>query len=139
MFDRWFPVFARYTSSVGAPIGEAEARTVWRWVLDGSYRIAGLLEVDEAKEVAGFALYRPLPDIELGREVCALDAVYVDAPFRGRGLERDLIAGVCAIAVARSWGEVRWTVRPSSAVGFADQSELQPTDLTTFRVPLAVR
>jgi GNAT superfamily N-acetyltransferase len=139
MFDQWYPLFARYTRFLGTPVDEAGARTVWRWVLDGSYRIAGLLEFDAAKQLAGFALYRPLPDVLLGREICALDALYVDLAFRGQGLERDLLNGVCEIAANRSWCEVRWTAGPADAAEIADKGLLQATNFTTFRVPIDLR
>jgi GNAT superfamily N-acetyltransferase len=137
MFDAWYVPFARYARAMGTRGDEAQARTLWRWVLDGSYRVAAWLACDDAKHVVGFTHYRPFPDILGGRESCAIDALYVDEPYRGSGLEQRLLHAVCEIAEHRGWNEVRWTATDDQVGVLAGDSPLQRSPLVTYRVPLA--
>lgn len=137
MFDAWYVPFARYARRCGTSGDEAQARTLWRWVLDGSYRIAAWLACDEAKRVVGFTHYRPVPDILTGSESCAIDALYVEDAYRGSGLERRLLAAVCEISAHRGWREVRWTVAPEQLGALAGEPVLEKTALETYRIPIA--
>jgi GNAT superfamily N-acetyltransferase len=136
MFDPWFAGFARYGRAAGAPTDEHAARIVWRWLLDGSYRIAAVFALDREKRLAGFAHYRPYPDILTGVEACALDAVAVDDAYRGQGLERLLLASVCEIATLRGWSEIRWTAASAVGAALANEGLVHETGLVTYQVPL---
>jgi GNAT superfamily N-acetyltransferase len=136
MFEAWFVPFARYARLAGTSGDEAQARALWRWVLDGSYRVAAWLACDQEKHVVGFAHYRPYPDVLAGRESCALDALYVEDPYRGSGLERRLLTAVCEIAAHRGWSEVRWTATDAQLGGLADEPQLQRSSLVTYRIQL---
>ena len=137
MFDSWFVPFSRYAQRCGTPGDEAQARTLWRWVLDGSYRVAAWLACDDAKHVVGFTHYRPYPDVLAGKESCAIDALYVEDAYRGSGLERRLLQAVCEIAEHRGWREVRWTVAEEQLGALAGEPLLERTPLATYRIPLA--
>jgi GNAT superfamily N-acetyltransferase len=136
MFDAWFVPFARYARLAGTAGDEAQARTLWRWILDGSYRVAAWLACDQAKAVVGFAHYRPYPDVLTGRESCALDALYVDDAYRDAGLEGRLLTAVCEIAAHRGWSEVRWTATDAQIGALVNEPRLQRTSLVTYRIPL---
>lgn len=136
MFDAWFVPFARYARLAGRAGDEAQARALWRWVLDGSYRVAAWLACDQEKRVVGFAHYRPYPDVLAGRESCALDALYVEDAYRGSGLERRLLTAVCEIAAHRGWSEVRWTAAEEQIGELAGESPLQRSSLVTYRIPI---
>ena len=137
MFDAWYVPFSRYARLAGTSGDEMQARTLWRWVLDGSYRVAAWLACDESKHVVGFAHYRPFPDVLRGRESCAIDALYVEDAYRGSGLERRLLTAVCEIAGHRGWSEVRWTTAAELMGALADDPMLQRTELGTYRIPIA--
>ncbi len=136
MFDAWFVPFARYARLAGRAGDEAHARALWRWILDGSYRVAAWLACDEAKQVVGFAHYRPYPDVLAGRESCALDALYVEDAYRASGLERRLLTAVCEIAAHRGWNEVRWTATDAQIGALGTGEPLQRTSLVTYRIPM---
>jgi GNAT superfamily N-acetyltransferase len=136
MFDAWFAAFARHTQQTGAPIDERGARIVWRWLLDGSYRIAALFAFDEAKTLAGIAHYRPFPDVLAGQEACALDALFVDGAYRGQGLEELLVSAVYDVAVNRGWSEVRWAVAGDVGGTLSGAGSVERTALVTYRIPV---
>lgn len=138
MFDAWYVLFASFARHAGANLDDRIARTIWRWLLDGSYRIAAICALDESKRLVGIAHYRPFPDLLTGSELCALDALAVDDAYRDAGLERRLISAVCEVASQRGWGEVRATML-EDVVSLASLERVAArTRLVTYRIPIAV-
>jgi GNAT superfamily N-acetyltransferase len=138
MFDAWYALFASFAHQVGADVDDRIARTIWRWLLDGSYRIAAVFALDESKRLVGIAHYRPFPDLLTGTELCALDVLAVDEAYRRSGLERRLIGAVCEVASQRGWGEVRATIQDESAPLAGLEGIAARTRLVTYRIPIAV-
>lgn len=135
-FDAWFFLYREYARAVGDTVDESIARTVWRWLLDGTHRVGGVLAWD-GRRLAGFAHYRPFPRTLHGNEACYLDDLYVDAPWRGSGLGAQLIERVGAIARLRGWTEVRWVTTPDNAPARALYERIAVADdLVTYRIRL---
>ena len=108
MFDSWFSLYERDGSDVGGAPSRRSGGPLWRWLLDGTYRVAGVIAVDSRKEVVGFAHYRPYPDTLAGTEACWLDDIYVSEEHRDSGLTERLIEHVCGTARKRGWSKVTW-------------------------------
>jgi len=66
--------------------------------------LAAVLEVDG--QVAGYALLASFWSNELGGEICTIDELYVDRPWRGRGHATGLITAL------RDGGGELWGKRP---------------------------
>lgn len=108
MFDAWYALYERYASEAGAQPNRRSGGALWRWLLDGTYRVAGVMAVDARKEVVGFAHYRPYPNTLDGTEACWLDDIYVAESQRDSGLTERLIEHVCGTARKRGWSELSW-------------------------------
>ena len=81
--------------------------------LFGERPAAEVLIAHEAREfgaVAGFALFFPTFSTFLGRRGLWLEDLFVYPQFRGRGLGRELLAAVAALARERQCGRFEWAV-----------------------------
>ena len=140
MFDKWFALYARYAEEIGLPVNHRTGEAVWRWLLDGTHRVNGIIAHADRTEVAGFAHYRPFPRTLDGNEACFLDDLYVTEPHRGTGLARMMIERVAAIARQRGWTEVRWVTEEHNARARALYEKLaEKSDLVTYRMPTPSR
>ena len=108
MFDAWYALYERYATGLGARPDRRIGGTLWRWLLDGTDRVAGIIAVDNRKDVVGFAHYRPYPNTLDGTESCWLDDIHVAEAQRDSDLTERLVEGVCSIARKRGWSEVTW-------------------------------
>ncbi len=114
-YAEWRQHYGRYGEALGDPVDDAVAATVWSWLLARTHGVEGLLAIDGADRLAGFAHFRPFPRTLHGNEACFLDDLWVDEPQRGTGLAEALIEAVCAIARERGWTEVRWVTEEHNA------------------------
>jgi GNAT superfamily N-acetyltransferase len=108
MFDSWFALYEQYAAERGARPDRRVGGTLWRWLLDGTYRVAGIIAVDGRKDIVGFAHYRPYPNTLNGTEACWLDDIYVAESHRESDLTERLVDHVCNTARKRGWSEVTW-------------------------------
>lgn len=136
MFDAWFNLYERYAVEAGAQPSRRSGGVLWRWLLDGTYRVAGVMAVDSRKDVVGFAHYRPYPNTLDGTEACWLDDLYVAEEQRDSGLTERLIEHVCSTARKRGWSQLVWNA--------TDRAQMRPlydriatrADATTYRIAL---
>jgi len=135
MFDKWFTLYARYATDLGTPVDRRTAETVWRWLLDGTHRVAGVFAFGDRNELAGLAHYRPFPRTLNGNEACFLDDLYVAESYRRRGVARQLVERVNAIARQRGWTEIRWVTQPENEAARALYEAIaERSDLITYRM-----
>jgi GNAT superfamily N-acetyltransferase len=136
MFDTWFALYERYASERGARPDRRVGGTLWRWLLDGTYRVAGIIAVDSRKEIVGFAHYRPYPNTLNGSESCWLDDIYVSASHRDSDLTERLVEHVCNTARKRGWSDVTWvSANEAEMRGVYDRIATR-TELATYRIAL---
>jgi hypothetical protein len=119
-FDAWYALYARYASERGAQPDRRVGGTLWRWLLDGTYRVAGVIAVDSRKEIVGFAHYRPYPNTLNGTEACWLDDLYVAESARKRG-----------------WSEVTWVSTNDPLLREIYDRIAARTEFATYRILLA--
>ncbi len=136
MFDAWFALYERYAEERGAIPDRRTGGTLWRWLLDGTYRVAGVIAVDSRKEVIGFAHYRPYPNTLNGTEACWLDDIYVAASHRDSDLTERLIDSVCTTARKRGWSEVTWVSVNDPMLRHVYDRIATRTEFAAYRVPL---
>jgi GNAT superfamily N-acetyltransferase len=132
LFDAWFSAFTAYAHERSLTIDRQHAGNVWRWLLDGTYRLGGMLALDASKNVIGFVHYHPSPRTLAGDEVCILDDLYITPAHRASGVERALIDHLCSIAGKRGWNEIRWTTSSALANLERDERIIAHPDLATF-------
>lgn len=137
MFDAWYALYERYASERGARPDRRVGGSLWRWLLDGTYRVAGVIAVDSRKDIVGFAHYRPYPNTLNGTEACWIDDLYVADAHRDSGLTERLVEHVCGIARKRGWSDVTWASANDPALrGMYDRIATR-TESATYRIPLS--
>ena len=136
MFDAWFTLYERYAADRGARSDRRIGGTLWRWLLDGTYRVAGVIAVDSRKEIVGFAHYRPYPNTLNGSEACWLDDLYVAPSHRDSDLMERLIEHVCSTARKRGWSEVNWVSVNDPALRSLYDRIATRTEIATYRINL---
>jgi GNAT superfamily N-acetyltransferase len=136
MFDAWFALYERYASERGARPDRRIGGTLWRWLLDGTYRVAGVIAVDSRKEIVGFAHFRPYPNTLNGTEACWLDDLYVAESHRDSDLAERLVEHVCNTSRKRGWTEVNWVSVNEPALRDVYDRIAKRTELETYRIEL---
>ena len=88
--------------------------------LFGPSPFAEALIAESAGESVGFALFFPTYSTFRGQPSLYLEDVFVRSEFRGRGIGRNLLAHVAALAVERGCGRLEWSVLNwnAPAIGF---------------------
>ena len=87
--------------------------------------------------VAGFALFFQSYSTFLARPGIYLEDLFVDPPYRGRGIGKALLAAVAKIAIKRGCGRFEWAVLDwnSPAIRFYKSVGARPMkDWTVFRL-----
>jgi GNAT superfamily N-acetyltransferase len=136
MFDAWFALYEQYAEERGARPDRRTGGILWRWLLDGTYRVAGVIAVDNRKEIVGFAHYRPYPNTLNGTEACWLDDIYVAQTHRESDLIDRLIDHICATARKRGWSEVSWISANDAQLREIYDRIATRSELATYRIPL---
>ena len=136
MFDAWFALYEQYAVEAGAHPDRRSGGILWRWLLDGTYRVAGVMAVDNRKEMLGFAHYRPYPDTLAGTEACWIDDLYVVESQRDSGLIERLIDHICNTARKRGWSEVVWMNAIDRRAHESYERVATRSATTTYRIAL---
>ncbi|GAB3254130.1 GNAT family N-acetyltransferase [Arthrobacter pigmenti] len=110
-WNKLYAAYANYYESAQTP----EMRdTVFSWLLDEDHESSGLVAVDTAGQLIGFAHYRPFARPLAASTGVYLDDLFVDPGFRGSGAARQLLDTVAGIASANGWSVVRWITRDNN-------------------------
>ena len=78
--------------------------------LFGSRPVAEAILARVSDEPVGFAVFFPTFSTFAGRPNLYLEDLYVELPWRRKGVGRRLIAHVARIAAARGWSQMSWSV-----------------------------
>ena len=78
--------------------------------LFGARPVAEAILARVSAEPVGFAVFFPTLSTFAGRPNMYLEDLYVELPWRRKGVGSRLIAHVARIAVARGWGQMSWSV-----------------------------
>jgi GNAT superfamily N-acetyltransferase len=105
--------------------------------LFGSAPAAEVVLASCDEEPAGFALWFRSYSTFLARPGIYLEDLFVFPEFRGRGLGRQLLSRLAAIALERGYGRLEWAVLDwnADAIRFYESLGAVPmSDWTTYRV-----
>jgi GNAT superfamily N-acetyltransferase len=88
--------------------------------LFGPRPMAEVVLAESEGQPVGFALFFPNYSTFLGRPGLYLEDLFVRDEFRGRGVGRQLLQHLAALALERSWGRMEWAVLDwnQPAIGF---------------------
>ncbi len=136
MFDAWFSLYERYAAERGVRPDRRIGGMLWRWLLDGTYRVAGVIAMDSRKEIVGFAHFRPYPNTLNGTEACWLDDLYVAHSHRESDLTERLVEYVCNTSRKRGWSEVNWVSDNEPELRAIYDRIATRTELTTYHINL---
>ena len=111
----WLLLYAGYADFYKVVQTDAMRATVWRWIHDPACEVEGLVAVNDAERVIGFAHFRPYRRPLSASIGGFLDDLFVDPEARGSGAAQALIAGVETIGRARGWTVIRWITAADNA------------------------
>ncbi|HTJ27897.1 MAG TPA: GNAT family N-acetyltransferase [Candidatus Limnocylindria bacterium] len=131
----WRAAYHDYAVSLGSPVDDAIATTMWAWLLAKTHGVEGLLAI-EGDRLVGFTHFRAFPRTLDGNEAGYLDDLWVSASHRGKGLGATLIAHVCAIGRERRWSEVRWVTERDNPAQRLYERVATNWGLQTYRIRL---
>ena len=103
----------------------------------GARSVAECVFAEWNGEPVGFALFFHNYSTFLGRPGVYLEDLFVDPPYRGKGIGKALLVHVAKLAVERGCGRVDWSVLDwnEPSIGFYKKLGARPLDAwTTYRV-----
>jgi GNAT superfamily N-acetyltransferase len=103
----WRELYAGYAAFYGRELTDANARTVWGWLMDPAHELEGALALLDGQPV-GLAHWRRMPSPLRGADIGFLDDLFVAPAARGQDIGGRLIAHLAAVARGRGWAVVRW-------------------------------
>jgi len=131
----WRVLFDGYAEFYGVAMTDSIADEVWRWLLDPSHVLEGLLARDGSGRFLGLAHVRACPRPLGGCEIGFLDDLFVLPEARGRGVAEALFAALAALADERAWPALRWNTQHFNARGrtFYDRYTGGPSDFILYQ------
>ena len=111
----WSRLWVDYGIFYKEQFGPEITDSVWAWLLDPSHEIEGIVTVDDADNVIGFALYREHADTFTAGRALYLDDLFVDPAARGAGAGALLLAELAVIAANRGARVIRWITAEDNA------------------------
>lgn len=110
---RVMEMIAALSAHEGAPPPPMDAAALVRWSLGDDARFAAIV-AETGGSIAGYALFHEGFHIGRGRPGSLLMDLYVDPPWRRRGIARSLLAAVARATVDRDGDWVTWQAHPQN-------------------------
>ncbi|NQX27579.1 GNAT family N-acetyltransferase [Microbacteriaceae bacterium VKM Ac-2854] len=109
-FFPWLGLYEQYGEHYGTPINDQVALRVWSWIESGE--LDGLIAVDDAGSLVGFAHYRRFVQPLTARRGVFLEDLFVVPSERSHGVARALVDAVTAEAKAGGASLLQLSARP---------------------------
>lgn len=106
--DMWDALYQGYAEFYKVTQTPAMRDTVWSWLMDDATAVHGLVAVDDAGTLLGFAHFRPFARPLSASTGGFLDDLFVAPAGRGHGVADALIHAVRDHGVAHGWTVLRW-------------------------------
>ena len=112
---RWRTLFDDYIAFYQESVPQDVIDLTWQRVVGGADGMAGLVAVDGAGHVIGFANLVFHRSTWSATEYCYLEDLYVDPLVRGQGAGQALIEAAYALADARGASRTYWATQENNA------------------------
>lgn len=107
-YAAWLPLWTDYVAYHDVTLPGAVTESVWARLHDSEIALHGLVAVDDAGAVFGFAHYVIHQNTWNESCICYLEDMGVAQDRRGAGTGRALIDHLAALARAEGWGRLYW-------------------------------
>ena len=106
----WEKLYIGYANFYKVEMNDEILGTVWKWLLDKSHEVSGLVYEENSKIVA-LAHYRKMPSPLRGKYIGFLDDLFVDPDHRGKKIGESILSEIKKISEKNNWELVRWITR----------------------------
>ncbi len=106
----WEKLYKGYADFYKVQMDEKILSTVWKWLLDHSHEVNGLVYEENSKVIA-LAHYRRIPSPLRGKYIGFLDDLFVDPEHRGKKIGEKILSELKIISEKNEWGLIRWITR----------------------------
>ena len=106
----WEKLYIGYANFYKVEMNDEILGTVWKWLLDKSHEVSGLVYEENSKIVA-LAHYRKMPSPLRGKYIGFLDDLFVDPDHRGKKIGEKILSEIKKISEKNNWELVRWITR----------------------------
>ena len=106
----WEKLYIGYADFYKVEMNDEILSTVWKWLLDKSHEVSGLVYEENSKIVA-LAHYRKMPSPLRGKYIGFLDDLFVDPNHRGKKIGEKILSEIKKISEKNNWELVRWITR----------------------------
>lgn len=104
----WRRLWAGYLHFYKTDLGADVSENTWARLVDPAGNIAGLIALDDAGEIIGFAHYLLHPGTWSAQPLCYLEDLFVSENARGSGAGRALIEALATKGRENGWKSVYW-------------------------------
>lgn len=115
-------------------VSDAITEMTWARIIDPQSRVGALVASAEAGRVVGFALYVLHPVALALHPDCHLDHVFVEAPCRGFGIDRNLILSLGDLARDERWRSVYWQAKTTDISNTLFEELAEATPMVLYRL-----
>jgi GNAT superfamily N-acetyltransferase len=105
---QWRTLWGAYCDFYQEPVAEEVTAHLWNRLLDESSVVKGVIAVDEAGTVLGFAHYVLHPHTWSNQDLCYLEDLFVSPNARGQGIATHLINHLVETGRRENWRRVYW-------------------------------
>ncbi|WP_290647568.1 GNAT family N-acetyltransferase [Aquisalimonas sp.] len=133
--SQWRQLFDGYADFYGIAMDSGTAERVWRWLMDDSHALEGLMTRSADGNAVAIAHIRACPRPLGGCEIGFLDDLFVAPHARGSGAADALFEALYALAKIRGWPSIRWVTQHSNHRGraFYDRYTGGPSDFIMYQ------
>jgi GNAT superfamily N-acetyltransferase len=114
-FKAWLPLWKDYVAYHDVTLPDAVTQSVWARLHDPDIDLFGLVAVDGADIVYGFAHYVIHQNTWNDSSICYLEDMGVAMDRRGGGTGRAMIEYLATLAREQGWGRLYWHAKQDNA------------------------
>lgn len=124
----WVRQWDAYCDFYGAEVPAATTETTWNRMMDPGVPIQAWGAFDPSGNLLGFAHTVLHPHTWSPRNLCYLEDLYVDPPYRGRDVGHALITFLWRKAEDEGWGRLYWHTEATNTAARRLYDRFRPAD-----------
>lgn len=109
--DQWLELYSGYIAFCRRTFDAASVETLWQWLMD--QKIFCLVAIVN-NQMVGLAHAKEQLSPLNGKKVGYLDDLFVNLPYRGKGVANQLMAHLKLLAESKNWLFIRWITRENN-------------------------